>query len=265
MLLLDGKSTVEIDVKNSHPSILGGLLAFERPVHMSSILDQEQRTSWQGTATAGSGSPASLSTILSTIVRTVADRKDVSVVEDEGEGRAGDEQAVEDEGSRLMRELNPFITIMDNLASSEVAEFVSLCESGSIYETLMNDTGYDRGSTKIRLFSQVLGSHPRHLGKLTKAFRKRWPGLLNLFVKVKQIHGYDHILMMLQQAESLILLRGVANRLAALHPDRPLITVHDSFLCNVDHADEVEVEIKAEYAKYGVTVKTERKHPITAG
>jgi hypothetical protein len=38
-----------------------------------------------------------------------------------------------------------------------------------------------------------------------------------------------------------------------------LLTVHDSFLCGTDYVDEVEAAIMAEFAKYHVKPKLERK------
>jgi len=147
-----------------------------------------------------------------------------------------------------------------DLPDSEVEEFARLCEECRIYEHLQARGGFaDRKTVKTQLFSQLLFS-PTHIdGDMTRLFRYLWPELFEWITALKTQYGHEYLAILLQRAESSIVIDGVCGRLLREYPEIPLLTIHDSLLAPPRHAGTVKQVMEEEFARHGVRATVKKK------
>jgi len=216
-LLLAGKPVAEVDVANSQPLLLAMLL-------------QEAKSA------------------------SCALRRERSAQVSAGEESRGQEEAGRLSIMLCIRSLCcAFSPCVRELSVSEIGDFLSVCESGALYDVLAQDAGIARDQAKCEIFRDVLFGKAHVNGRLTQAFGERWPTLLASIRSAKRGLGYKSVAQALQRLESVIMLDGVGSRLLREFPGLPFLTVHDSALLVAGAAGQIKTIMLEEFARWGTT------------
>ena len=117
--------------------------------------------------------------------------------------------------------------------SSDIETYVSLCETGKLYEYLkdeLNLSDNSRNDVKAAVF-QILFTDNRFIGQVNaepkRAFKRLFPSVYDVLSLIKK--GKSNLLpILLQRVESEIILNRVAKRIEIERPDLPIFTIHDS-------------------------------------
>jgi hypothetical protein len=118
---------------------------------------------------------------------------------------------------------NAQFAIMSNIKIFDIDEnFREITQNGTLYEFIMNQMEMTRDAAKQYMMTALFGvvqSHPKVLKKL-------FPRTMNSIAKFKNENGYKSFSVMLQKAESNLMIDGVYNLLTK--NKIPTIPVHDS-------------------------------------
>lgn len=108
--------------------------------------------------------------------------------------------------------------------ASDAALFADLACTGGLYERLMDLTGMDRDSVKLRVLVDVLAKRGRYPSRVEQAFRSAFPSVYRI---IKRINRDDHgeLIRRLQRMESTLVVETVAPRLVGRIP---VVTLHDA-------------------------------------
>jgi len=148
----------------------------------------------------------------------------------------------------------------DPSLSDEVDHFTHLCETGLLYEYLLDRGGFkDRDRVKKLLFRDVLFCDLDVSRQMTDVFASLWPELFNAVVSLKLTHGYAAVSMLLQRMESHIVIDGVCGRLVEELPGLDFLTVHDSALVVAGEGATVKRLMEEEFTRFGVSATVKAK------
>jgi hypothetical protein len=146
----------------------------------------------------------------------------------------------------------------------------TLCESGGLYDYLMERMGWTRGKMAFKdeeLFRCLYGSNgPRDAdgkhnpSRLQPVLETEFPTVWRFIRDWKRCHGYRDLACQMQRAESKLMIEGVCGRLMREHPDCPLVTIHDSIMTTAAWVEVVRDAILIEFGKIGIrpTLHVER-------
>ena len=132
--------------------------------------------------------------------------------------------------------------------SPPLQKWFDLCKSGEIYDYLGAILGKSRLEAKNGLIrcvferSGMMTAMPEYIA-LEREF-----GPLAAFLKNEKINGHQAVAHKCQRMESSILISTVIPKLAKI----PIITVHDEFIVEERHAEEVKYTISAEFRCHGM-------------
>ena len=141
---------------------------------------------------------------------------------------------------------------------SDVAEYISLCESGMFYEKMMQllnieNTEANRKKFKKNFFGRIFyceyNEHYQY--KEAKLFEKHFPNCWSVICKEKE-KNYKNLSTKMQQIESSIIIDGVIKHLASLRSDLFALSIHDSIVTTESNTAYVKQLMLAEFAKYEV-------------
>jgi len=165
-------------------------------------------------------------------------------------------------------------------ANSDVERWLKLCQTGRIYEFVMERFKAGEGTARYidhptRQF-QWWDDPEKYTRKRTKktfivsmfdevfpmttcnpAFEviERWfPTVAEYMIRIKQ-GDYKKLARICQRLESAIMIEGVCGDLMRRMPDLPVITIHDELICPAANADFVCGIIRDNFAKYGAEVE----------
>ncbi len=133
---------------------------------------------------------------------------------------------------------------------ADVREYLRLCQSGRLYESLMT-AGADRSTFKRRLFCDVFFGADRHPSAVRNAFAELFPTVAKVIAELKSQH-YQRLAWLMQHKESSLFIGRACRRLMAERPNMPLVTVHDSIVTTDEHIGYVRAVLLDEFAKLGV-------------
>ena len=110
---------------------------------------------------------------------------------------------------------------VDKIPSSEVSDYVSLCQSGTLYSVLADATGLTRDVAKNQ-FIQAIYNRPTkvHIYPAGLAFRERFP---SLWAAIAALNGVEHgaLPRAMQRLESDIVIGLACGRIARERPTCP--------------------------------------------
>lgn len=140
--------------------------------------------------------------------------------------------------------------LMSSGVRSDLDEYLALCESGQIYESLMQP-GEDRSRFKRRLFADVLFGRDRHPSELRREFHERFPSVGEMLTGLKE-RDYRRPSWLMQWHESSTFIGQICRRLMNEEPGMPLVTIHDSLVTTAEYIDHVHLVAVDEFAALGV-------------
>lgn len=219
-LRLDGSPLVNIDLKNSQPMLLAGLLQGnirEAPLDFLSEVGIE----------AGSKEYQTFLKTIRLLQRIDTDGSDIRTYCDlVREGRF-----YEDFIERL-RNWNPH-----DPNAGEYENVINRLKKLTKYKTI------DRDQVKKAVMVTLFSSN-RHIGDkpdadLKNRFREFFPDVYSVIQKLKEGEK-NRLARFLQRSESMVVLAHTCKRLHNLDPEIPLITIHDSISTTEEHAEIVE-------------------------
>lgn len=138
----------------------------------------------------------------------------------------------------------------DSLSPDEV-RFLNLCESGELYETLMDDAEIPvRRWAKEALF-EVLYGRNRSRSQMKQSFAYVFP---TVYETVKQLKRKDHrrLSHMLQNLESTVVINRVCRRLMEERVS-PVFTIHDSILTTEANVECVLTNFNDVFTSLGIS------------
>jgi hypothetical protein len=150
----------------------------------------------------------------------------------------------------------------------EVREYISLCESGQLYENLAKDSGIDvedeeqRTSFKKTLFKTIFYGRNEDAEKYSEwqSFKFKFKNVASFITNFKA-KDYKALSITLQRLESEIILEGVITKIAKDHSPESFfaLTIHDSITTTSDNAAYVTTLMQKEFSKYGIHPTFETK------
>lgn len=138
----------------------------------------------------------------------------------------------------------------------DIERYISLCESGQLYEHLMTAAGIEvtpasRNKFKKTLFNKVFYGRRNRRGPVVEAFKREFPAVYATIEQMKQ-RNYRRLAQKMQKAESRLMIDTVCRRLMKDHPDVPVITIHDSILTTPPHVEIVQNIIREAFQAKGL-------------
>ena len=131
----------------------------------------------------------------------------------------------------------------------DVLDYVSLCESGTLYQHLMEKMGLryeiaaEKKMFKARLFKAVFYGKNEVADRYVEwqDFKEEFPNVASFITEQKRV-DYKQLSIRMQRAESDLILDNVVATIA--HNYRPsefwVATIHDSIVCTQDNAEYVQ-------------------------
>jgi hypothetical protein len=119
-------------------------------------------------------------------------------------------------------------------------------EGGVFYDELMKSSGIDedRSSFKRKVFTETF------FGKrMNNIFVDQYPTIASVLMSVKK-QDYRHVSMMMQRAESNLIINCVCKRIMYEYPSCFISTIHDSILTTKEGVPIVKKIMYEEFAKY---------------
>lgn len=137
----------------------------------------------------------------------------------------------------------------------DVLAYQSLCESGNLYESLMDVAEVKRRKRKRfkkRIISRVFYCrNNRQENPLSTIFASMFPSVMDCIRALKK-DDYRHLSHLLQRVESDLIVHRVCGRLLYEYDALPVLTVHDSLLTPTQHLDTVISVLMEESHKLGI-------------
>lgn len=139
------------------------------------------------------------------------------------------------------------------LAAAELERFAELVCCGKFFEWLVEATGLDRGTVKLRFLIDVLAKRGRYpASAVEQCFKEAFPGVYS-FIKAVNRHDHGTLIRLLQQLEAWLVIEKVAPRLV----DRiPIVTLHDAIFCRDGDETTVEAAFQETFKEIGFSMKT---------
>jgi hypothetical protein len=132
----------------------------------------------------------------------------------------------------------------------DVQEYLNLCESGRLYESLMSP-GDDRTELKRAVFRDVFFGRPGIRSDLASRFSERFPTVISELRRMKR-GNYKAASHRMQRLESDIFIDSICGRIMRERPATPTTTIHDSILTTPAHIGYVRSVITDEFERMGV-------------
>ncbi len=223
-IVIDGKPTVEIDVSCCQPLLIG-LYALRQANRNDWMLTGTSTEKEEGKEIPSSALPPIMSAQLSN------NKNQSSIISDSG----------------LIK------------YDSSLLEYIDVNASGYGYENIAEVTGMpyvtseDRRKLKSNICHLIFGKKPtqgRPYFKQWNKFCDKYP-VVGCAVDLLRQDDYRNVAHTLQRFESKLMIDGVCGSLAIERPDVPLLTVHDSIITTVDHAELVKERIGEVWERYG--------------
>ncbi|TWT64415.1 hypothetical protein [Rubinisphaera italica] len=239
-LHVDGKRLVSIDIRNSQPLFLALLILIRRLrgetfLSLSTLGTQSNpyRTLEDRIATIISPLPPP------TPLSNTMGAKPISVADSPFETRL-----TTDEHCRNMCPVN-----RDTLSLDE-ARFLTLCECGQLYESLMEEAEIPVRRWAKEMIFEVLFGRNRSRSELKTRFAELFP---TVYDTVKQLKRKDHCRLahLLQNLESTVVINRVCRRLMN-EKVSPVFTIHDSILTTDACVERVLDVFQEVFAALGV-------------
>ena len=138
-----------------------------------------------------------------------------------------------------------------NLKADE-REYVQLCESGQLYETLMEAMEVmSRRWIKEQFFGVIYGKNQVQ-SELKTRFRELFPNVAAVIQELKR-KDYRFLPCLMQNLESHFIINMVCGRLMTELPQAPVFTIHDSILTTRRYVDRVEATLREEFTRLGLS------------
>lgn len=143
--------------------------------------------------------------------------------------------------------------LVDLGVKQDEAEFVSLCETGGLYDFLKENLEVPRPRKWVKedFFAYLFGRNS-HRSKLKSLFAETFPHVAKLISSHKQ-KDYTHLPNLLTNIESTFVINNVCRRLMNEEPDVPVFTIHDSLLTTKLHVELVQSIVLQEFENLGLT------------
>jgi hypothetical protein len=172
------------------------------------------------------------------------------------------------------------VTCNETVATSnrfpdDLSLYWHLCESGRLYDYLMDRLNWTRGKEAFKdeeLFRCLYGSNgPRDAdgkhnpSRLQTVLEADFPTVWRFIRDWKRRHGYRDLACQMQRAESKLMIEGACGRLMREHPGCPLVTIHDSIMTTAAWVEVVRDAILVEFGRIGIhpTLHIEQpQHPF---
>jgi hypothetical protein len=118
------------------------------------------------------------------------------------------------------------------------------------------DAGFTaRDVVKFRFMLCFYSPNKTYSGGMKTAFKSRFPKMYRLINRLKMTH-HNTLALLLQRVESILVLDKVCGRIIQEKPNVPLFTIHDSILTTPDNVDYVQSVMKEVFEQYiGVAPK----------
>ena len=145
-------------------------------------------------------------------------------------------------------------TLIKSNESRGTERYVSLCESGELYEYLQETLRLCNGSrkrVKVAVF-QILFTDNRFIGQKAaqpkSEFKKLFPEVYRILSIIKK-NKSNLLPILLQRIESEIILNRVSKRIERERPELPIFTIHDSVVTTRGNEYYIECVMKDEMEK----------------
>jgi hypothetical protein len=118
------------------------------------------------------------------------------------------------------------------------------------------DAGFTpRDVVKFRFMLCFYSPNKTYSGGMKTAFRMKFPKIYRLINELKMTH-HNTLALLLQRVESILVLDKICGRIIHEKPNVPLFTIHDSILTTPDHVDYVQSVMREVFEQYiGVAPK----------
>jgi hypothetical protein len=148
--------------------------------------------------------------------------------------------------------LKKSISLSSFLPSNDATFFVSLVETGKLYDFLMEEVGIeDRSRFKKKFFAEIFYSRLGTETELSRQFSLLFPAVKKVIDYHKR-NDYRDLPLEMQRLEADLMISGVCNKLHALKTV-PFLSVHDSILTTARHAEQVKDIIKGTFSEVGLS------------
>jgi hypothetical protein len=152
---------------------------------------------------------------------------------------------------------------------ADVNKYIDLCESGTFYDHLMQESGIPakkRSAFKKSFFRRVFFCKNDPPTKAAVAFGEVFPNVYRVIRDLKA-DQYQALAHSLQRRESSIMIGGVATRCMLEIPAAFVGTIHDSILCHPRYAEQIRQYIMESFSGVGLipTIRIENPQPILPG
>ena len=131
----------------------------------------------------------------------------------------------------------------------DLKRYIEICEKGQLYESLM-ENGDDRDRVKCRFLTSMYGKN-NWCDPLKDRLTRLYPSVAGMLTFLKA-HDYRHAAHVMQNAEAVIFIHSIADRIRQERPDLPIYTIHDSILTTPDTLDYVRSIILETFERLGV-------------
>lgn len=224
-----------IDIKNSQPLLLGGLLLMKeahgsivdftshiRDMQIEEEVPNGRQAGWESVARGGT----------SRAPITVSKNQCFSL------------QSIEGADFKLRK----------NLSASET-QWLLDAENGVIYEKLMEKYPklVSRDQMKVLLYKDVLYKTKRYENEMTETMKLVYPEVYE-FIETIRSSSSDPTLLnrLMQRFESKLILERICGRLMTDFPTMPLLTIHDAIGSTEEHMPTIQRVMEEEYAIVGL-------------
>lgn len=173
-----------------------------------------------------------------------------------------------------------FSATLENLkvsTSKDVRKYISLVESGELYEFLMNEFSEEgiiltRQETKQQVLRILFAKNRKPKNEINRKakeiFITSFPMVHKIFSKIRgHIKGakfvsYKRFAILLQTIEAHLILDVIVKRICKEHPDITVITIHDSILTctgnqNVETIKKIMIEELTRFVGYAPRISVE--------
>jgi hypothetical protein len=136
----------------------------------------------------------------------------------------------------------------------DLDEYMGLCESGELYDNLMDRLDYHRSRKEFKSslwFPFLYGQH-QIKSPLHDLFASDFPNVWNWILSHKKTHGYEELSRQMQRVESQLMIETVCCRLMEDHPEIPCVTIHDSIMTTPRHIETVKAVIMDVFRDFGL-------------
>jgi hypothetical protein len=136
----------------------------------------------------------------------------------------------------------------------DLDEYMRLCESGELYDNLMDRLDYHRSRKEFKSslwFPFLYGQH-QIKSPLHDLFASDFPNVWNWILSHKKTHGYEELSRQMQRVESQLMIETVCCRLMEDHPEIPCVTIHDSIMTTPRHIETVKAVIMDVFRDFGL-------------